>query len=270
MELTDPNGVVIATEAGRLVYDAIETGIYQLHVYAESSLGEYFVYSNPGPVVPNFIDFGPADSPVFEDFTGVALEAYSPNTGYGWTQSVALNVFELNRGSDLSRDLAVMREGSFVVDVENGTYDVTVHFGVVRRRTNLLISIEGVDDIYSPTLGPNSTKVYQTTVTDGQLSFDFSGSEALDRRFRIAGISIEESQSNLFKAWNPVKNSFAAKSSISAEQTSDFEIDRLAITGLAGSINPEDPAQLDTSLENPNEQNVDEIFEMFDDFSMAF
>ena len=269
MELIDPNGVVVATEANRLTYDTVELGTYQLRVYGATSLGEYYIQSNPGPVIPMFIDFGPTDSPVEEGFTQVGANAYTPGVGYGWTQTVGLGMFEQTLGSDLARDKAVMREGTFLVDVDNGTYDITIHFGTVRRRTEAQITIEGATDTFFPNLGPNVTRTYQAIVSDGQLAFEFDGNLSLDRRIRIAGISIEESQSNLLMAWNPSQHSFASKSA-TAPTASQWTLDSKAVTGLAGAIDVKTPESNESFVDSEDGKSIDNAFELFDDFAMAF
>ena len=201
MELLDPDGNVVATSTSDLIHDAIEIGTYQLRIYAETTYGEYILQSNPSPIIPRFFDVTPEFGSIAEGFLGVATQPYLPERQFGWTDSTGLGIFELTRGNALTRDVAVMRSGTFVVDVPNGNYDVTVYFGNVRRRSPVSVTIEGNEEIHTPLLGANIKKIYQASVDDGQLSLEFSGHASLGRRIRVVGFSIEEAPSKFDYRW---------------------------------------------------------------------
>ena len=139
------------------------------------------------------IDFVTETSPVDVNSVGFLTQDYSAGLGMGWSNTVALNTFELALGNDLNRDLAVMRGGTFSIDVANGDYDVTVYFGQNRRRDPITLTFEGgTPNEELLNLGPSVTRTYTVNVADGQLTMDFSGNPGLDRRIRIAGIEVNE------------------------------------------------------------------------------
>lgn len=250
LELLDSNGVVVATGQRSLTYAATVLGIYTVRVSTTASEGEYFLQYTPRPAFPGGIDFGPADSPLWQDYTWASTDAYTPEVGYGWTDSTLLATFESTRGNALARDKAVMRDGTFVVDVANGDYDVTVHFGVVSRRARARITLEDQTDTFFPNRGFNVSKTYQVTVNDGQLTLMFDGNLALDRRIRIAGIAIAESSSSQFSsfsaggfasdgpqllnAWNPSGWTNLASASSSSVESPGLSAAENPTSALAG------------------------------------
>ena len=96
---------------------------------------------------PLAFDFGTQTSPVEAGFTQVTnTDNYSPAIGFGWTGSIEN---ALDRGatvSDLERDFVFTRTtASFLADVPNGNYQVTVRLGDRNAaRFDMLVSLEGV------------------------------------------------------------------------------------------------------------------------------
>src|SRR5262245_9219300 len=77
--------------------------------------------------VPQF-DFGRASSPVRPGYTGVSeASAYSPATGYGWLPgAMRLESRDRGVGDALTRDFVLTRDGTFAIDLPNGTHAVTL------------------------------------------------------------------------------------------------------------------------------------------------
>ena len=136
------------------------------------------------------IDFGPTGQDIYEDYVAVSDEAYNATAGYGWLTSAGLNAFTEQRGNELVRDKVVMRNGLFQIDVPNGTYNVDIVLGVVKKTDPVRISIMGVADTFTPQPGPNVVRSYVAVVPDGELFIEFDGLAGLDNTIRVAGISI--------------------------------------------------------------------------------
>ena len=126
-------------------------------------------------------DFGPADSPVAANYTGVTrYDRYDPAVGYGWSEGT---VYELSRGGeDLTRDFQYTHDATFAVDLPNAEYDVIVTLGESGAPHDQMgIFLEGVlvdsvttaaDEFLSP--------VHRVSVSDGQLNVrlkDLGGSD---------------------------------------------------------------------------------------------
>src|SRR5262249_24434160 len=81
------------------------------------------------PATTGNFDFGTRSSPVGVGDTQVTpATVYSPGQGYGWS---AGSIFAMDRGGadPVNRDFNVTTDGTFVVDVVNGTYSVAVTLG---------------------------------------------------------------------------------------------------------------------------------------------
>lgn len=194
IELIDSNGFVVQTENSSITYVSGDAGTYVVRVMANSGYsGEYFLFRDieAGIVAPAGIDFGPPDSPIFEDYAGVSDESYSVARGYGWLSTVGLTSFTDQRGGELLGDKIALREGSFDIDVDNGAYTVDVLFGAVSNKTDQVgITVNGVEDVFRPLPGPNVVRSYPVNITDGQLNLEFTGAPGLDRVIRLAGIRL--------------------------------------------------------------------------------
>ena len=242
MTLLDPSGTPVASGVDSLVHTAGTTGTYTIVVASNGGSGEYFLGRNDDVVVINGIDFGAAGTPLWPGFVAQADEPYSANRGYGWLSSTGLAFIENQRGNDLIRDRAVMRNGDFAIDVADGTYNVDVFLGIVRKIDAIQISIEGTPDTFVPLAGPNVVRSYVATVTDGQLNFGFDGLAGLDNRIFIAGIELTEAGGRSFSSngkSDPISN--AAGSS------------RLPV---AGDLLTNAPSSLDQDVINPRKGDL--------------
>lgn len=120
-------------------------------------------------------DFGPGQSPVAPDYTGVDANAgYDPATGYGW-QGGKLSSRDRGASSDLNRDFVYTPDAVFAVDLPNGTYNVIVTMGDADYRHDLMaVSLEGQQvDTVSTANREFLSNTYHVSVTDGQLAIRF-------------------------------------------------------------------------------------------------
>ena len=127
-------------------------------------------------------DFGTSTSPVGTGYTRVSEAIkYSTALGYGW-QSGTIASRDRGVGDELTRDFNFTSNGTFAVDLANGTYDVTVTLGdrsYSHDQMGLLLEGTQVDSVTAPA-GQFVTRTYPVTVSDGQLTLqlkDLGGSD---------------------------------------------------------------------------------------------
>jgi fibronectin type 3 domain-containing protein len=128
--------------------------------------------SDPTVAVLGHFDFGTANSPLADGHTRVDHRTgYSDERGFGWAGG---SIGSRDRGTsdDVNRDLNFTGDGTFVADVPNGTYYVTVTLGDASfSRDHTAVYLEGVKvDTVSTAAGEFYTQTYQVDVTDGQLT----------------------------------------------------------------------------------------------------
>ena len=125
-------------------------------------------------------DFGTSSSPVAPGHIAVTGSAYSSSVGFGW---VSGSIGARDRGassSDLNRDFNFTSgTGSFVVDVPDGTYDVTLTMGDASFAQGPWdLYLEGVfQATQSTSAGASLESTYQVEVSDGQLTLLFDTSK---------------------------------------------------------------------------------------------
>src|SRR5690606_11345527 len=110
-------------------------------------------------------------SPLAAGYTPVThTTTYNAARGYGWLSGSIISK-NWATGSDLTRDFNGTGNGTFVADLPNGTYDVTITLGdTLYTRDQMGIELEGtlVDTVTAPA-GQPVTETYTVTVSDGQL-----------------------------------------------------------------------------------------------------
>ncbi|MEL6108011.1 MAG: Calx-beta domain-containing protein, partial [Planctomycetota bacterium] len=144
----------------------------------------------PEPFSAQF-DFGTGSSPLQPDFTRVTgSTTYNNSNGFGWTQAV--NQLDRRAGTSLTRDLHYRDMGTFLVDVPNGTYDVTLTVGDSGPSAHdQTIYLEGVAvDSVTTAAGRFVTRTYTTTVSDGQLTVFLDGRGGVDQNMVISGLEV--------------------------------------------------------------------------------
>ena len=81
------------------------------------------------PAADLLFDFGTAGSPLMPGATRVtASTSYSQLTGYGWSAGTVKEIDDAH-GDELIRDNNYGEDITFLVDLPNGTYDVTLKLG---------------------------------------------------------------------------------------------------------------------------------------------
>jgi fibronectin type 3 domain-containing protein len=117
-------------------------------------------------------DFGTATSPVAAGYTqATEATAYSQTQGYGWL-SGSIDSRDRGQGDDLQRDFNFTQDGTFAVDVANGTYTVTLLLGDASAPHDQMgVFLEGAQvDSLTTAAGQWATRAYTVAVNDGQLT----------------------------------------------------------------------------------------------------
>jgi large repetitive protein len=129
-----------------------------------------------GPLEYKF-DFGTETSPVMEGYLQVHNNLlYSPERGYGLTS--VTNSRNRDGGDDFTNDFLIpgaTNPYTFLVDLPNGSYNVTVYSGDLLQTTSTTktdITIEGVFKGTIQARRATSSAQYQATVNDGQMTID--------------------------------------------------------------------------------------------------
>lgn len=114
-------------------------------LFPAGTFGLQQVHADSDPL-PLRYDFGTATSAVMSGYVGVhESKLYTQELGYGLTQSVASR--NRSGGDDLSNDFVLGLSYSFLVDLPNGEYDVTVFSGdylqvLARQKLRLLWKVQ--------------------------------------------------------------------------------------------------------------------------------
>jgi fibronectin type 3 domain-containing protein len=144
----------------------------------------------PATTVARF-DFGNASSPVSDGYTKIShTTQYTAELGYGWTAG-RIGSRDRGDGGDLNRDLNFTEDGTFVVDLANGTYDVTVTLGDWSfSRDEMVVVLQGTAMTPVATAaGSFHTATYRADVVNGQLTLRLID-QGGDRYATITGLEI--------------------------------------------------------------------------------
>ena len=136
-------------------------------------------------------DFGSQTSPLETGYTRVTwTTTYNDSLGHGWL--AAVNGVDRGAGTGLSRDLHYRNVGTFVVDVPDGTYQVTLTVGdegPYRHDQELFLEGAWVESIV--TAGNEVvTRTHTVTVNDGQLTVRLDGRGGVDPNMVISGLQV--------------------------------------------------------------------------------
>jgi fibronectin type 3 domain-containing protein len=152
--------------------------------------------SLPGTV---YFDFGTATSTLTPGYTKVTSSTtYSPALGYGWSSGT---IGERDRGKPAWSDQSAFNfttDGSFAVDLANGTYVVTLTSGdslVMHDQEGIFLQGSQVDTI---TTAANQfvTRAYIARVTDGRLVLGLKDLGGTDPNCMINSLQIQFASSS--------------------------------------------------------------------------
>ncbi len=129
------------------------------------------------------LDFGTATTPVAAGYQRlVETDLYVPSVGYGW-QNNTMKSFDRASGSDLLRDFHYAPQGTFLVDLPNGRYEVVLSMGDAGGLHDQMgVYLEGAQvDTVSTAAGEYAISTHLVDVNDGQLTLqlvDLGGTNA--------------------------------------------------------------------------------------------
>jgi len=148
------------------------------------------------------LDFNNGNSPTAAGFTGFPLQTYSAAVGYGWQSIVGMESRDRITGNNLQRDFHFgAADSTFVMDVPNGDYTVTVHLGDAAASHDLEdVYAEGalkVDNVTTNS-GEIVARTFTTTVSDGQLTLRFHDDGGNNPHWCVVGVEVS---ANTSSAW---------------------------------------------------------------------
>jgi PKD repeat protein len=120
-----------------------------------------------------YYDFGTSSSPVALGYTGVPVVAYSSTLGYGWSNTSRITAVDTGVGSALTRDFHAGADGTFLVNLANGTYLVQPLLGdatAIHDNVNLYLNGTLAGSNLMTRVGQFIQPAYKVQVSTGQLS----------------------------------------------------------------------------------------------------
>ena len=135
-------------------------------------------------------DFGMNGSPVTPGAVNVPASSYSPTLGYGW--STLSNGGAVDEGTTGSR-FNFGEDGTFRVDLPNGSYSVTPTFGDMSGYSKESIWAEGLPIASNLTTSPGvfSKPNFQVTVSGGQLDLRLTNNGSAGWYFKLDSLQID-------------------------------------------------------------------------------
>ncbi|MHB0961158.1 MAG: S8 family serine peptidase [Pirellulaceae bacterium] len=137
------------------------------------------------------LDFGLSTSPVAAGYARVvATDLYAASIGYGWQKT--MNGYDRGSGGDLLRDFHFAPQGTFLVDLPNGRYDVVLSMGDAGGLHDQMgVFLEGTQiDTVSTAAGQYAIKTYTVTVDDGQLTLQLIDQGGTNANVVINGLEV--------------------------------------------------------------------------------
>src|SRR5262249_42251972 len=142
---------------------------------------------------PLHFDFGTLTSPVAAGYTGVPPIAYSSSLGYGWSNVSGITVYDRGTTNPLTTDFNAGHNGTFLANLPDGTYNVTVYLGDAKYQPGpVSIWLEGQKVASRLTTQPGQfiTPTYQAQVSGGQLSMRLAASAGSNSYFALDALDI--------------------------------------------------------------------------------
>lgn len=147
----------------------------------------------PAVALPIHLDFDTTASPVASGYQSVRVAPYSASQGFGW-QSIT-GIAHMDRGGTdlLDRDFHYGKDGTFLVDLPNGLYDVTLDVGDPKMKQNDVdVWAEGqqVASRLTADLGVTLRPTFRVQVNDGQLTLHLVDQGGSNPNFALAGLDV--------------------------------------------------------------------------------
>ena len=148
-------------------------------------------------VVSRKYDFGTASSALEAGYTRVdSGTSYTASGGFGWS-SGTIAARDRGWGTAITRDFNFTQDGTFLVNLPSGTYDVTLVMGdLTNMHDQMGVYLEGaLAATVTTAANQYVTRTYQVSVTDGQLTLRLRDLGGADANVVLNAVTIETSAS---------------------------------------------------------------------------
>jgi hypothetical protein len=145
-----------------------------------------------GPTGWHF-DFGTTVSPVATGYTGTSLLTFTSATGYGWASTSGLTARDRGTTNPLTRDFVSGSDGTFLVNLANGSYTVTVTLGdakALRDQESIYAQGQLVASGLTTQAGEFLSKSFTVQVANGQLAIRVVDMGGETKNFAVDAIDI--------------------------------------------------------------------------------
>lgn len=244
-----------------------KTYVYAVRGFNDQGIGELSEKLQVSTKTSEYLfDINWNQSPTLEGWTGVNNDfVYSKENGYGFRDVMTGGRYRKQSGAESATDMAedfTLMEGEFIVDLPNGTYEITTYAGDLLQSTSTIKSgftMEGksVGSISARrTLGSLTSNV---TIEDGQLNVGivgpnpyFNGLEITPILLAPSGVTISEkniegNQVTFLIGFNPVEGAKSyniyrqtatekVATVVKSFTTKEFEQDELACRAMTAAI----------------------------------
>lgn len=227
--------------------------INELSLVQTASASSSSVSSSAPVFQDQHYDFGTATSPVAAEYTRIVHSTtYSATAGYGWLSGV---IDSRDRGgtSDINRDLNFTTDGTFVIDVPNGNYAVTITSGDQGYARDLQeLSLEGtVVDTITVAGGKFVTRTYTVAVNDGQLTLRYRDAGGANPVVVINELRIESLYSS------PPESSSSSNSTVPASSSSLSSIaPPSSSSSISSVVVPPSSSSISSSVTSPSSSSA--------------
>jgi fibronectin type 3 domain-containing protein len=116
-------------------------------------------------------DFGKSGAVASGKTKVETTSSYSSSAGFGWTSG---RIYAGGATTDPTKDFAYMSDGTFRVDLADGTYDVSLTMGdpiYIRESMGVYLQGKQVDTV-STAANQFVTRTYRVSVTGGYLTLE--------------------------------------------------------------------------------------------------
>jgi hypothetical protein len=150
------------------------------------------------------LDFGAASSPVEPGYTGVTLEAYSSQQGYGWQSLTGLQAVDRGVGTALTRDFIQGTDGTFLVDLPNGTYDISPTLGDANLpEDDVTVYAQGqvVASRLATAAGQSTAPLFRVPIANGQLAMRVTETSTANPNFALDAVDVVPAGVGPYTLW---------------------------------------------------------------------
>lgn len=144
--------------------------------------------------IPALLDFGRGNSPVAPGAVKITPVAYTTTLGYGWEYVSSIRAIDRGTGDPLIRDFHRGTSGTFLLDLPNGSYQVSAVLGDPQNpldRVDILAEGRVVAGNLTAAAGQTARPSFQVDVTDGQMRLQLIDRGGANPYFSLAALNIE-------------------------------------------------------------------------------